>query len=406
MFSGNLKSKNTFYSGFEPATGADWGVLDLVDSLLKSEGPEGLENHIKARFKARQVLATNLGRTAIFLALKSLGIKEGQKVALPSIICPTVINMFIVAGIRPVILDVEDDLHMTSRQIQNDKTNFSCVLVPHLYGLSAPIDEWENWTNDHGIKLIDDAAQAVGLSRNGRYLGTFGDAGIFSFGPSKNLGAIRGGALIVRDRHMDALARSWFMTREPLKYVLRRICSCLLRYQFSIRIKKPTINRHSKDQNDITANDNSDLRKLPEEAHDHFLLSHVEAGLVCRVLQKMSDILTVRSKAAKELRHTLNGFDHIQNIGDQNAPSRMIPVGIDPRIGAEAAVQYLRNKGIGARRIYRPLHLKNPKWQQFAPYPLPGAESCWRQVFLLPNPALAGSNYMDRVLQHISDLKG
>jgi hypothetical protein len=100
------------------------------------------------------------------------------------------------------------------------------VIVPHLYGLFAPIYDIKSWASTEGLCLTDDAAQAFGISVGGRCLGSYGHSGIFSFGPYKSLSTPRGGALISGDGRVVKRARAHVSYREGIldlsafKYIL------------------------------------------------------------------------------------------------------------------------------------------------------------------------------------------
>jgi len=178
----------------------NWNFSDLLHaifcSLIKKNSLEDLEKTIIEIFGPSHVMVTNLGRTALTIGLKAIGLERGAGVILPGLICPTVIRAVLQAGCRPILVDVERNLHLSVKILSSCQEKAHAVIVPHLYGLSAPIQEIREWSTRAGLYLIDDAAQAVGISIDGKYLGTFGDFGILSFGPFKSLSTPRGGALI------------------------------------------------------------------------------------------------------------------------------------------------------------------------------------------------------------------
>ncbi|QRX81011.1 DegT/DnrJ/EryC1/StrS aminotransferase family protein [Glaciimonas sp. PAMC28666] len=143
------------------------------------------------------------GTDAIELGLRALGVQAGQKVAL-------VANAggYGTIGINaidavPVYVDVDAttfNMDVKSLEAVLDKQDIKAIIVTHLYGNLANIDEISNLASSKGIKLMEDCAQAHGAYRQGKKAGSWGDLATFSFYPTKNLGALGdGGAIVTKD---------------------------------------------------------------------------------------------------------------------------------------------------------------------------------------------------------------
>ncbi|SDT96926.1 dTDP-4-amino-4,6-dideoxygalactose transaminase [Desulfobacula phenolica] len=155
---------------------------------------------IKQSFGMKYCFFTDLGRQAITLALMGLGVNKGDEVIVPSFVCQNVVAPIVFMGATPRYVDIDDDYNISPESVKQnicDKT--SVIIVPHLFGKVARIKEIQTIACSRGIPVIDDAAQSVGAKINDRYIGTFGDIGILSFGPFKSITATRGGALLLND---------------------------------------------------------------------------------------------------------------------------------------------------------------------------------------------------------------
>jgi dTDP-4-amino-4,6-dideoxygalactose transaminase len=152
------------------------------------------------------------GTDALFITLKTLGIGEGDEVI-------TVANSFIatseaitLTGAKVVFVDIDPttyniDVNQVEAKI-NAKTK---VIIPvHLYGQPADMDPILALARKHGVKVIEDCAQAHGARYKGRSIGTMGDAATFSFYPGKNLGAYGDGGAIVTNNDEFALKAKMF----------------------------------------------------------------------------------------------------------------------------------------------------------------------------------------------------
>ncbi|MFP3982489.1 MAG: DegT/DnrJ/EryC1/StrS family aminotransferase [Desulfurivibrionaceae bacterium] len=373
----------------------DWSLVDLLLSSITFNNRIKLERLLQEKFSFSFVLPTNQGRTAIILAIKALGLKTGDKVALPAIICPRVIKTLLAAQCRPVIMDVEPDMHMKVSEVFDNENDLKCVIVPHLYGMSAPIGEWQAWARLNGIRLIDDAAQSVGVAHNGQWLGTFGDAGILSFGRSKNLSLLRGGAMVTSEEKLVEKAKNYPLPREPVFSVIRRIISGTLNDQFRWTLQKTaSLSKH------IPINSGSDSKSRTGYIallSEVFQLTNTEAGLVCLALKRMHNILQERRSAAKALRNSLRQFDYLKPIGPDDAPSRKIPIRVTNRFNLDKILRHLEIYNVNAERIYKPLHLREP-FYQYANRSLPVAEFCWQNTLLLPNPVFQSNKSMDSII--------
>lgn len=142
------------------------------------------------------------GTDAIYLALRVLGIGAGDEVITVSHTFIGTIEGIVLAGAKPVFVDVtEDTLVMDPDLIEAAVTPATRAIMPvHLYGHPCDMNKINEIAARHGLKVVEDAAQAHGAKWNGRPVGGIGDAGCFSFFPGKNLGAYGdGGAVTSND---------------------------------------------------------------------------------------------------------------------------------------------------------------------------------------------------------------
>lgn len=147
------------------------------------------------------------GSDALFLILKALGIGPGDEVI-------TATNSFIASawvvvavGAKPVFADVRDDLNIDPASILAAITPRTRAIIPvHLTGRPAPMDEINSIAREHGLHVVEDAAQAIGARYHGKRVGGLGIAAGFSLHPLKNLGVYGDGGLITTNN--DELADS------------------------------------------------------------------------------------------------------------------------------------------------------------------------------------------------------
>lgn len=141
------------------------------------------------------------GTDAIYITLKMLGIGPGDEVVTTACSWISTSEAISQTGARPVFVDIEPDFFtIDAARIEEKITPRTRAVLPvHLYGQPAEIDAIRTICDARGLRLVEDCAQAHFATCRGRRVGTFGDAGTFSFYPGKNLGAYGDAGAIVTD---------------------------------------------------------------------------------------------------------------------------------------------------------------------------------------------------------------
>jgi dTDP-4-amino-4,6-dideoxygalactose transaminase len=160
-------------------------------------------------------IGVNSGTSALHLALLGAGVGPGDEVIAPAFSFAATIAAIGYTGARPVLVDITPDTFtIDPARIEAAITARSRVIIPvHLYGHPADMDPILDIAARHGLAVIEDAAQAHGAEYRGRRVGSLGDAGCFSFYPSKNLGACGEAGMVLTSRPDLAAAvrslRNW-----------------------------------------------------------------------------------------------------------------------------------------------------------------------------------------------------
>lgn len=194
--------------------GAPLHAADLYQAArltLSSRDVTGLlQDAFRQRFGVRHCFLTSTGRgglTLLLRALRRLAPTDRDEVVLPAYTCFSVAASVVKAGLKPRIVDV------SSLSLDYDDEGLGAaafgralaIVATNLYGLPNDMVRLKALASGHGIFLIDDAAQAMGASVDGRPSGTWGDAGLFSLDKGKNVTAIDGGVLVTSS---DAIAEA------------------------------------------------------------------------------------------------------------------------------------------------------------------------------------------------------
>ncbi len=156
---------------------------------------------LTARTGATASLLTQSCTAALEMSALLLDLEPGDEVIMPSYTFVSTANAFVLRGAVPVFVDVRaDTFNVDERLIEAAITERTrAIVVVHYAGVSAEMDAIMDIARRHGLRVIEDAAQAVMSSYRGRPLGTIGDLGTFSFHETKNVISGEGGALLLRD---------------------------------------------------------------------------------------------------------------------------------------------------------------------------------------------------------------
>jgi dTDP-4-amino-4,6-dideoxygalactose transaminase len=168
---------------------------------------ERFEQAISDYLGIPHAIGVNSGTSALHLALIAAGIGPGDKVLIPSFTFVAAAWAVLYVGATPVLCDVEE--HSATIDLVDAEARLNggvrAIIPVHLYGQPADLAGTMAFAARHGLVVVEDAAQAMGARYDGRYAGTFGLCGCFSFSPAKNLGAAGEAGLIVTAD--DAIAR-------------------------------------------------------------------------------------------------------------------------------------------------------------------------------------------------------
>ncbi len=159
------------------------------------------DSWIENKFDANKAMLTTSCSTALDMSALLCGIKPGDEVILPSFTFPSTANSFVLVGAKLVFVDIRPDtMNIDENKIEDAITEKTRVIVPvHYAGVGCEMDTIMNIARQHDLMVVEDAAQGVMSTYKGRYLGTIGDFGTYSFHETKNYSMGEGGAILVNN---------------------------------------------------------------------------------------------------------------------------------------------------------------------------------------------------------------
>jgi dTDP-4-amino-4,6-dideoxygalactose transaminase len=354
--------------------GADFSGApgDLTGMLGESLGPEWA------------VRAVNLGRSAIQLALQAMDLPPGSEVVLPAFSCNGVAIPVLQAGHHPVLADVDEHFNLSfDSVVEAYSPRVRAVIVPHLSGLwSRDTFKILEWAKARGIWVIEDAAQAMGLHKDGRPAGTFGDAGIFSCSLGKQILGPGGGWLVTRHPGLAQKALSMPLSAEPTAVTARRL------RVFADRFASGTAYRGWKHVGAIIRHK---VIAPKTSAHGFAMnrISDIEARLILLQYPKLGEMIRARREHAARWRDLLSGYAgkgrmRLLPMAD-NICTKMLAVFPGPGGIAEshAFSSTLSRHGIETEPSYVPLYLRAP-YAGCRRTSMATTEGLWRGALAIP----------------------
>ncbi len=192
-------------------------IAPLGENVNKFE--EELSQYVGAKCGA----ALSAGTAAIHMALKALDVKEGDIVFCSSLTFSATANPIIYQNATPVFIDCDRETwNMDPEALKKafeKYPNPKAVVIVHLYGTPAKMDEIMAICNEHNVPLVEDAAESLGATYKGKQTGTFGKFGIFSFNGNKIITTSGGGMLVSDDEERIQKVRFWAtQSRDKARY--------------------------------------------------------------------------------------------------------------------------------------------------------------------------------------------
>jgi len=294
----------------------------VIDSTYVTEHnlTKEFEERIKDLSGARYAVAVTNGTAALYCCLKALGIGPGDEVIVPNMTFVATSNAVIMAGAKPVFCEVLEDTFC----IDPDKMeslvnkNTKAVMPVHLYGQSADMDSILAVANKHSIKVIEDAAQGVGVKYKNKHVGALGDCGILSFYGNKTITCGEGGVILTDDKNIK---------------------------QECYRLKN-----HGRDKKGIFK-------------HDHigynFSFTEMQAAIGIAQMNKLNKIISKKAEIQKIYHKELIELKDVftpAHISEDSTPVFWFTSYLTDR--KQELQSFLYEKGIQTRDFFYPLHLQ------------------------------------------------
>lgn len=326
---------------------------------------DGFEKELAEYIEVGHAAALSSGTAAIHLALKAVGVEKNDIVICQSLTFSATANPIIYQNAIPVFIDSDKETwNMDPKALKTALEKYpstKAVIVVHLYGLSANLDEIITICKEYNVPLIEDAAESLGTTYKGRATGTFGDYGIYSFNGNKIITTSGGGMLISDNEEKIAKARFWAtQSRDKARH-----------YQHS-------------------------------EIGYNYRMSNVVAGIGRGQLKVLKERIDKKKYIYNFYKRELGRINQINFMPENewNDPNCWLSVvtveGIDPTI----IMDELESENIESRPVWKPMHLQ-PIFSQYDYIGGKIAESLFESGICLPSDTKMTDSELLRVTNTI-----
>jgi len=337
--------------------GAPIGLVDLLrwvgTAASTADVTQALRQHICARSGVREAFLTSTGRAGMTLlleAMRRLASPGRDEVVIPAYTCYSVAASVVKAKLRPRLVDISPAT-LDYEPADLESTDFSRVLAiiaTNLYGSPSNLPSLAALARDRGVFLIDDAAQAMGATVSGRWCGTFGDAGLFSFDKGKNVSAIDGGVIVTSSDDLAAALRER-LANLPAPSRVTSAVHVMKALAYAMMLH-PRLYGIPNSIPQLGLGKTAFTTDFQLAAADPLL-----AALALTMMRRLDEFARVRTRNAAALMEGLRSIRGVQTVASLPAASAAhlrFPILCFDAITRRRTLQQLRRAGIGASESY------------------------------------------------------
>lgn len=345
-------------------------LCECIDTgWISSEGPfvKEFEQKMSQTAGRKYGIAVTNGTTALEIAVQALGISQGDEVIMPTFTIISCAMAVTKVGAIPVLIDSDiETWNMKVSEIEKKITaRTKAIMLVHLYGLPAEVDEILELANKYHLKVIEDAAEMHGQTYIGRPCGSFGDISIFSFYPNKHITTGEGGMIVTDNK--DLAARCCY---------LRNLCF------------------------------KNDVRYVHEEISDNYRFTNLQAAVGLAQLERLDEFIIRKRKMGKYYTEALKDVKGLRLPIEKTSYAENIywvfGIVLEENISLtnREVVQRLAEEGIGSRTFFWCMH-EQPVYINdgyFKEEKYKNAEYLARKGFYIPSGLALTEKQMDEVV--------
>ena len=326
------------------------------------------ENELAKYVGISHAAALVSGTSAIHLALKAAGVGAGDVVFCPTLTFSASANPIIYQNATPVFIDSDiETWNMSPVALGKALKKYTpkAVIVVHLYGFSAELDEIIGICKKHNVVIIEDAAESLGTLYKGKHTGTFGEYGVYSFNGNKIITSSGGGMLVSNNEERIKKVRFWAtQSRDPARH-----------YQHS-------------------------------ELGYNYRMSNIVAGIGRGQLKVLAERIKRKKEIYSFYKRNLGGLEGVEMmpVNDWNKPNYWLSCALlRGKVRPAAVMDALEAENIESRPIWKPMHLQ-PYFSKCDCIGGQIAKEIYENGVCLPSDTKMSEEDLNTIVRLISDL--
>jgi len=310
-------------------------VMEVLDSSILSIGPkvEEFENQIAEYSQRKYAVAVNSGTSALDLIGRSLGIGPGDKYVTTSFSFITTANILLYVGATPVFADIEKDTFNIDpnsiEELVRKDPEIKGIITVDVFGHPCAWDEINEVADQYNLIVIEDSCEALGSEYKGKRCGSYGEAGAFAFYPNKQITTGEGGVIVTNNEEIYIKSRSM--------------------------------------RNQGRGEGGSWLDHV--RLGFNYRLNEISSVMGIEQLKKIDQFIEKRKRVANTYQRLLSTIEGVNPPIVKDYVTQMswfvYVITLDEKISRDKVLTALREKGIGCRNYFSPIHLQPFYERQF-----------------------------------------
>lgn len=356
-----------------------WDVDDIknvADSVGRggywAKGPyiEEFEEKVEEYLGIDHAIAVNSGTSALMAALSGADISDGDEVIVPSFTQQATANAVKMVGGTPVFADIDRETYGLDPEDVNERIteNTAAIMPVHVYGSVCQVERLNEIATDHDLLIIEDAAEALGATKNGKMAGTFGDAAALSFCQNKIVPTGEGGMVVTDDDEIAEIASLY--------------CS-------HGRMTKDYFETSKSGQHVIVGG--------------NFRMPDIVAALGCSQMEKVDQLIQGRRSAAKQMNEAFEKMDGVQpHTFNGRHVYQFYTVTFEESVDRDSVIEILADQGVAAKVYWDPAVHQSQLYQETnQKYTLPVTEEMTQRVLSLPMHPDLSVTEIDKIVKAV-----
>jgi perosamine synthetase len=300
---------------------------------------------------ASKAVSTQSGTAALHISLYELGIGKGDEVIVPALTFIATVNPIMYVGAKPVFVDVDmNTWNIDPDEIEKNITEKTkAILLVYLYGNPCDMEHIMKIADKHNLHVVEDATESLGAKYKGKFTGTFGDFGCFSFNGNKIITTGGGGMVVGKD----------IKRLEHIKFLVNQ------------------------------ARDESNGYYHPEIGFN-YRMTNIEAAMGLSQMTKLDDFLARKKEFHDIYKEELKDIDYISfqtEHDNANSSHWLTCIMINKDVNISALQKLLKEKGIPSRRVFMPI-VEFPPYKKFKKGNFNNSSQIYNSGLCLPSSTL------------------